>query len=227
MKPINHLLEGGPGSGNFGHAGRDEENQRGGSLPSDARNYDKVTDSFGSLDLWTLQHIELEDDLSEEEILSADEYLRTSHWRDIQKNAVLNKIDPAILSLDSAISKSRILKDVVLYRALRVPDELGLDFKNWEGKIFESKTFVSTSLSRSEATGYLTAPWRKGLTVLAQIKVPKGTNGLDITREVAPRDDNGEEPFRTFEVVLPRNTKFRVEKFENDILYLEIMKGNQ
>lgn len=34
-----HLFEGGKGSGNFGHAGRDAENKKGGSAPSDSANF--------------------------------------------------------------------------------------------------------------------------------------------------------------------------------------------
>jgi hypothetical protein len=73
--------------------------------------------------------------------------------------------------IDSALSKSPLSESMVAYRGFS-GRELMADFKNSVGKTFSDKGFVSTSLDKNIATGFMRGQGK----VLATIHIPAGTH---------------------------------------------------
>lgn len=128
----------------------------------------------------------------------------TKSWQYDAKNmsqGERTKIKNRITRLDSALSKTKLKEDVILYRGIK-PDHAGkylLGAFNG-GKIDVDKGFMSASMSSGEARG-----WASGGVVL-KINVRKGRNAISVLD--GPKINYAEER----EVILPRNTKLRYVK---------------
>jgi hypothetical protein len=96
-----------------------------------------------------------------------------------------------IKRLDAAINRGRILRDVYVYRGRELPG--GLDARRLVGRTIKDRAFVSTSLSRR--TGETFA----GGSLLVRVRLKAGTKAAALSKI----EEN--------EVLLPRNSKFRIK----------------
>ncbi len=111
-----------------------------------------------------------------------------------------------IKQLDSAMAKKVIEEDTVVYRGYAqktFKDKTDEQLRNAE---IVDKAYVSTTKDIGVGQGF--AKLRSddvNPPVIAEIKIPSGTHGLDITKEINNWNAENEK-----EVLLPRNTKFKV-----------------
>lgn len=99
--------------------------------------------------------------------------------------------------LDAAIKKAPPAPDdLVVYRGVARLDDAELDFK--VGQTFTDKAYMSTSMNRDVAQGFLDGD----KTALLEIKVPKGTRGAYV--DMVSDHDNEQE------FLLPRATKLKI-----------------
>lgn len=111
--------------------------------------------------------------------------------------------------LDEALSRSKLPKDMVLYRGKGMrPGQFNLA----EGDEFIDRGFVSTSLD--PALGNLYGKWAK-LPYTFRIHVPKGTIGAYIGRYPTAKHELGKES--EYEILLARGLHFRVGKISTDV----------
>lgn len=103
-------------------------------------------------------------------------------------------------AIDSAISKSELTRDAVLYRGMN-PDLI--DYMN-EGEVFKDAGYVSTTKNPSTAEDF---GIQFGRNIMMEIHAPKGTNALHLDLAIeAARDEK--------EFLLPRNSSFRIRSIE-------------
>ena len=120
---------------------------------------------------------------------------RTAAWiKSLQKDAK---------TMDGAIEKSRLTQDVTLYRG--VIDFSGFD-NSKPGEEFSLSTFSSTSRSKEWAQEFAEFRGRRGGLIV--IDAPKGSHALDMA--LFARHGSDED-----ELLLPRNSKFRVENYDS------------
>jgi len=212
--------KGGPGSGHHGHGGR--PGQVGGSALSGV--------SFGSFedaDQWGRDHwAKVYEKLSpnEKSIIQSyagnayeevNDYLRTgddpdAFWVDATLRAhgdgdvndwfagrvsTEDVVSEFTKPLDDALERGVVPNNVVVYRG--IDSGTGASFR--EGQVFKDSAYVSSSLLEKQALGFS----EKGGYVM-RIKVSKGSHGLYMGGLV-----NGEVA-REAELLLPRNSKFRI-----------------
>ena len=122
------------------------------------------------------------------------------------------EFDAVTKTLDSALAKSVLKKDITVYRGMNISEEqLG---KLQKGTIFTDRAFISTSRSRSTAQQFV----HNG--VLTEIKLPAGSRALNVM------------PFSSFrgemEVLVPRNAKLKIIDFSSTgnkrVLKLELIQ---
>lgn len=101
--------------------------------------------------------------------------------------------------LDSALAKSKIQDDVTVFRAISDVDALG-DISNLKGSTITDRGYASTSLNKNAATDY-------GDGIILKINVKKGSSGAYIS---GVKDSNGRDFKDNREILLPRNSKFKV-----------------
>lgn len=120
------------------------------------------------------------------------------------------KKDPRVKDLDSAIGKSTIPEDVVVYRGGAIDQRFAK-----AGSVVQDKAFVSTSLQSYYAESYghrLPTETRRKLTeqgkevAIWKINVKKGSKGAVLGKESSNLGEG--------EVMLPRGSKFKVTKVE-------------
>lgn len=190
-------FKGGPGSGNFGHAGR--PGQVGGSAAGDGRSFSNAKDATNYLNGST----GINPSLSTEEDNALARYKGDTFF---DVNAILRGTSGGELSeegyeamerdislIDSAMNKSRLDDDVTIWRGAGwdVFDEDDLT-----GSIITDDGFPSTSLSKRIAESHADG-------VILKIHATKGSRGLNMERWKG--GTRGEA-----ELLLPRNSKFRV-----------------
>ena len=236
------VTEGGSGSGNFGHAGRPGE--VGGSAPSGqfVNNDDPAegpfpleipssAKDFGTIgdDLMTVPYSQSSETKAMEfglnQINNADtntllkdneevynavyDYMNEGykvvneyyHKNKLPHGFTQNFVDNMVDAIDEAC-ENEIQSDIVVYRSMKVKD---LDI----GDEFIDQGYVSTSLDRSIASSF-----QHGM--LARIYVPKGSYGLFLGN--VPSGGRQE-----WEVLLARQTKFRVLNREGNRIELEVV----
>ncbi len=107
-----------------------------------------------------------------------------------------------IIELDSLIAKASTPKNVFVYRGMIDYDGIYANPKNLVGKIFETKGFMSTSLSRKVAETFGGSEALGRAATRFRIWVPKGSRGLFI----------GEDEQ---EVLFRRGSKLRIKKISS------------
>ena len=192
-----HLLEGGQGSGNFGHEGR--PGKVGGSSRNTTISEEEALEYYQGLGYFELNY-----------------FLR---YGDFPKGTSLNyhlDIETALEmaeSIDNSIKKGPILtRELFVYRGRSVNPG------HFIGQEFEDKGFVSTSLDAKIATEFRAYPGDAAPaenSILYRIKLPRGFQCLLL---------KGGEVGDQKEVLLPRKTKFVVRNIQNDVIDLEITK---
>jgi hypothetical protein len=142
-------------------------------------------------------------------------YLRTnSEMQDFYTNSIESKadLDRHITNFDTLIDSIPPTEtDSTLYRGVqgKLADNL---LTLQPGDSFEDKGYSSTTYDKGIATAFS----KGGATVV--INAPKGSKGLDVDRLF------DEEAFE-FEVVLPRGTKFTVDRVEGREVFVSIKNG--
>lgn len=111
--------------------------------------------------------------------------------------------DRHVARIDSAMSKSALLKDTTVYRGVRADTYQQL-FNMRKGGVFADPAYMSTSTDESQAITFSEGK-------LIRLKLPKGTKAMDIV----PYSDLPELQ----EILLPRGTSLR--KIGNTRKYLD------
>lgn len=108
-----------------------------------------------------------------------------------------------ILNLDSAIATERTTSDLVVWRGMRMPNDLSEatgDARLAAGQVLMHKGFTSTSLDRSVAVAMSQL---QPTPFLMQIRVPKGSQALHMHADRSP-------VYGEHEVLLPRGSSLRL-----------------
>ena len=218
LKRIQYLetrLNGGKGSGNFGHSGR--PGKVGGSGLGAQGILDKTGHgvNIGNEELDKIWN-SFDDDVlisdNDAKILK-DNYFGTQLFSKVQKVArqegldtldedEKDKAEKTKEILDDYIDSSSLSQDITLYRGITLTDENAALFK--KGREISDAGFASTSLNPSETTrmrGDGTFGGKRNIVVL-KISAKKGSKGL----KSPVRGDDKE-----YEVVLPRNANFKIK----------------
>lgn len=176
---------GGPGSGNFNHAGRPGSVGGSGSEASPA----KWTNVVGAeIDDHPLARYVGGGGFEYQESLRYDKPLNSEEAKDVAE-------------LDKLIAASVTKTNLVVYRT--VPPNIAEGLR--PGQIIKDKGFVSTSLKPDIKDEMLDADVAGEDWVTLRIFVPKGTPILDVNAQL------GNHYYRNQrEMILPRNTKFAV-----------------
>lgn len=112
--------------------------------------------------------------------------------------------------LDAAIRKSKITADTTVYRGIKEPAKFfGSDVT--VGTVIIDNGFISTSKNTSTATNF------GGSGLVAKIKLPKGSNALD----VSPMSLHSSEK----EVLLPRGSMFKIVGVSGKTVEIEYVSG--
>lgn len=121
------------------------------------------------------------------------------------------KLEEKIKNMDSAIAKYNLEDDIIVYR--------GTDRKYYEdlneGDIIQEKVYYSTSLSQEVAEQFVIDRKNPSEGILVEIKVPKGSNVLYIGNNAAFESEQ--------EMLIGRNTKYKVLEIGRDRIILEII----
>ena len=121
------------------------------------------------------------------------------------------KLEEKIKNMDSAIAKYNLEDDIIVYR--------GTDRKYYENlkvnDIIEEKVYYSTSLSQEVAEQFVIDRKNPFDGILVEIRVPKGSNVLYI-------GNNGSFELEQ-EMLIGRNTKYKVLEIGRDRIILEII----
>jgi len=154
------------------------------------------------------------DSLTEEEYTQLSDYQRTD-FRFLNKtlragDALPEGWDEMVVEMDRAISRGVIDQDTVVYRgfnARRLADSLD----ELPGRTITDQGYVSTSASPEGAEKFRReAMYDDKIPVIAEIRVPKGTNAAYM-QVLQPEDhDNFSFFYREAEILLPRDTKMRI-----------------
>lgn len=137
--------------------------------------------------------------------------------------------DGEIANLDSAISSSRTINDVDVWRGFNMPRDLSRDDFTAllrDGDIINEKGFMSTSFSRDSAVNFAAL---RSTPLLLKIKVPAGTPALHIHMGMS-------KVYGEHEVILPRGSSLRLltrpsyQKIRGEargyVAEAELVKGN-
>lgn len=124
------------------------------------------------------------------------------------KEIYFRNVDDIIKTLDRTIPKFKLEDDLIVYR--------GTDKKYFKdlkvGDEFSPGYYFSTSLSKHVANGFLN---RNSNRLMMKIKVPKESKGLYVGK------DSGWKYYK--ELILPRDTKYRVISFDGENMELEVI----
>lgn len=104
----------------------------------------------------------------------------------------------AVQELDSALGKSTLAENTVVYRGMTMTPDLRKKFK--PGTTFVDSAYISTSLSQAKAESFSGG----ADTAVIRIKAPKGTNALAVETISEYADEK--------EIILPRNSRIVVTK---------------
>ena len=135
-------------------------------------------------------------------------------------------IDEVIADLDETIARSELKRDLIVYRGMK---NLGMEDPSMvfvPGMVFQDAGFVSTSVDSRIGRSFA----RRGGYV-AEIKLPKGTRALVPTFRSGEFDEKGVFVSAEQEVVLPRDSRFRVYEIskhpslELNVVKMEIVSG--
>ncbi|MEW6234736.1 MAG: ADP-ribosyltransferase [Candidatus Omnitrophota bacterium] len=108
------------------------------------------------------------------------------------------KVQDYIKSLNDAIKRSKVEKDITLYRGLN-PESMGIKKKSYKGLIYTDPAFASSSLSKVTAETY-------GQNFTMEIRVNKGESGAWMEHQLKK-----EQVFsHDYEFLLPKGSKFRI-----------------
>lgn len=139
-----------------------------------------------------------EDEKYSVEHYASDGFLDTNKYLRGQKGyrARDDDIKKNVARLDSAIEKSTVPKCTVYrgFESSKIYDNLD----NLKGAVIDDKAFVSTSLKKDVGNFYATGP--KNMVI--EISVPDGAKALDLKGLATNKAES--------EILLPRNSKFRV-----------------
>ena len=102
-------------------------------------------------------------------------------------------------AMDSALAKSKVQDDVVVYRAISDKNALG-DLSKLTGATITDNGYASTSLNKDMAIMY-------GDGILCKINVKKGASGAYIS---GIEDNSGQSFKDNREILLPRGAKFKI-----------------
>lgn len=105
-------------------------------------------------------------------------------------------------AMDSALAKSKVQDDVVVFRSIPDVNALG-DLSKLSGATIKDKGYASTSLDKNAAMEY--GPGDAG--IICKINVKKGSPGAYIS---GIKDKNGRDFTRNREILLPRDAQFKV-----------------
>lgn len=103
-------------------------------------------------------------------------------------------------ALDSALDKSKVQDDVVVFRAISDKNALG-DLSKLTGATITDNGYASTSLNKDMAMMY-------GDGIICKINVKKGASGAYIS---GIKDGNGKDFTENREILLPRGAKFKIQ----------------
>lgn len=195
-------IKGGPGSGNFGHAGRPGLVGGSGSgayreLPYwDSREMSRFNQSVSGTEGYA--HTGLFDPIGKSVIFyMGDGYLslnKTLRWQGQPSSAE----EEHIKNLDRFTQEGKLPENTILYRGIGPKNELSLEFGNLKGATITDYGYMSTSTDFLEGKGFAgyDAP-KRFHGVLLRIRAQKGQRcGVTFSRE--------------YELILPRGVKMRV-----------------
>jgi hypothetical protein len=209
------FIQGGTGSGFHGHKGRIGE--VGGSSPrgtttSPSKGYHEFSHNrSGDTMTWGKRLFD-ESGLTEEDISALRDYkgssfalndwLRADGYSNLEGNPNRLKIAKTE-RLDAIIPQSRLPEPVLAFRGIN-RNAIGPDTGDYTGVEFMDKAFVSTTLHLKSALGW---SWNNQdpIGTVVQIQLKKGSPAMFMDEIY----DRGE-----YELLLPRNMKFRVVKDE-------------
>jgi len=165
-------------------------------------------------DHWADVHTQRTGAITHQELQASDWY---RHQGDgvmngaLRGKGLLNKIfgprgkaEEGIKALDSLIEKSTIDHDATLHRGLRLYGDPAKLFR--EGSVIADPGYWSTSLHESVAKRFMRNADVERQSVHLKIDMPAGFSAYHMPRVVGKYDEA--------ELVLPRNSKFRVKKLE-------------
>lgn len=162
---------------------------------------------------------ELRSELTAEELEACKKYASEATFihvctqdrsREFEGNQAFWKFAPfavqTIANLDSAINRSKLIKEVTLYsghgNGLFAVGSLRMEASFYKGLIYKYPGFISTSLNRDVAEDNLNVrAGTKNFPVLLEFILPCGEIALDLS----PYSSVGE-----FEVLLPRDVEFKI-----------------
>lgn len=160
--------------------------------------------------------------VSEKEVKAFENYVNNN---DINSDLRHGLDNDDIKGIDSLLKPSS--KKMTLYRGVNIMwgnnDTYSYEYAE-VGDILADKGFLSTSKSQKEAlefTAYGEEP------TILKINVPKGTKILDINQAYKKYSKNTNVHEKEQEVVLPRDSKLKVTKVEEDVEgYIKIIHCN-
>jgi len=137
----------------------------------------------------------------------------------INRDAVAGRISPSVKNLDSAISKSRLANDTMLYRGLSLPEDSSFS-RLRPGDSFTERSFVSTTADRSIAEKFASPKLKESdESVVLRIKALGGTPAVNMHAALGGMRTHEEKEF-----LLGRETRFSVTKVVRDkgIRYIDV-----
>lgn len=154
-------------------------------------------------------------DLSKKEYLAVREYGGEDGFRDINALARTGRItaDPTMSAaearrhtreIDAALGKSHTTADRFVYRGIGREDVDQIRAKGHlaKGSTWSDPGFLSTTSKRAVTVGFGGPTARSSTGTLIKIRVPKGTQALDLDYHLAGAGER--------ELLLGRNTKLRI-----------------
>jgi len=157
--------------------------------------------------------------LSDEERKSIEGYttgdfaIINSHLNGKEKG-VGAKLDADIENIDRVIDRFEVTDNLVAFRGTAAEHYEGLNV----GDVFTERGFYSTSLERGIATEFLGEAAPAGNTpIMAEVRVPTGSNALFVGH-------NGNSGWDESELLIARNTRYRVVDRSSENIVLEIVQ---
>jgi len=190
-------IKGGPGSGNYGHAGR--PGLVGGSADVGTMPY-KAIPIYDKSAMYAIQKsagpvCNIGDNKSVDYYIGKG-YIQINETLRRNENPT-NELQQHIQVLDGFTSSATLQDNVILYRGIKEGHEIANRFGTLQGSVIDDKGFVSTTLDELEGMNFAGARHQFG--VIMEIQASAGTKcGMVGTEE--------------YEVLLPRGSRFEVVK---------------
>ena len=112
-------------------------------------------------------------------------------------------------AIDGAVGRSKLRRDVVVYRGIRSPRRLfgdrWRDGGGMEGATWTDRGYASTSVARGVATHFAQRSGRASEPVVMRMLVPRGSHGLQLSDRAKAPGGRGEG-----ELLLGRGLRYRV-----------------